>query len=84
MHEPTRVREPTRVSSTEIVKREREREMVGGCQTSIIGFSTSLQTFFKVGREPWSSGYGRRLMQQKGMGSNPSTVYWMDIFHIYL
>ena len=42
----------------------------------------------------WSSGYGRSsgpgLVVMGGdscskvMGSNPSTVYWMDIFHIYL
>ena len=32
------------------------------------------------GREPWYSGYGRIGV----VGSNPNTVYWMDIFHIYL
>ena len=32
----------------------------------------------------WSSGYGRRLVFQKVVGSNHSTVYWMDIFHSYL
>ena len=36
------------------------------------------------GREPWSSDYGRRLMFLKVVGSNPSYVYWMNIFHAYL
>ena len=37
--------------------------------------------FFWGGREPWSSGYGRRLTFR---GSNPGTIYWMDMtfFHI--
>ena len=36
------------------------------------------------GRWPWSSGYGRRLMS-KVVGSNLSTVYWMDIFsHLFV
>ena len=30
-----------------------------------------------VGREPWSRGRGSSL---KAVGSNPSTLYWMDIF----
>ena len=33
------------------------------------------------GWKPWSSGYGRRLMFES---SNPSTGYWMNIFHINL
>ena len=36
------------------------------------------------GWEPWSSGYGRRLVFRKVMGSNSSTIYWMDIFHMGL
>jgi len=38
-------------------------------------------------REPWSSGYGKRLTFHvpKVVGSNPSTVYWMDIFtHLFV
>ena len=34
-----------------------------------------------IDREPWSSGYVSWLLV---MSSNPSTVYWMDIFHINL
>ena len=35
--------------------------------------------------EPRSSGYGKRLTIQKVVGSNPGTVYWMDIFsHIFV
>ena len=33
-----------------------------------------------VGREPWPSGYGRRKHVLKVVSSNPSTVYWMDVF----
>ena len=38
-----------------------------------------------LGREPWSSGYGRRLMFQR-LGSNPGAVYWMYIYfsHIFV
>ena len=32
-----------------------------------------------TGQEPMSTGYGRRLVP-KVMSSNPSTVYWMDMF----
>ena len=36
-----------------------------------------------IGREPWSSGYGKKLTS-KVVGSNPGNVYWMDIFsHIF-
>ena len=31
------------------------------------------------GREPWSSGYAKRLILEV-VGLNPSTIYWMDIF----
>ena len=36
--------------------------------------------------EPWSSDYGRKLMfQRKVVGSNPRTIYWMDIFsHLFV
>ena len=39
-----------------------------------------------LGWEHWSSGYGRWLMFNKVVGSNPATVYWMDMtfFHIDL
>ena len=37
------------------------------------------------GWEPWSSGYGRRLMFQMVMGSNPGTIYLMEIFsHLFV
>ena len=32
-----------------------------------------------IGRQPWSSCYGRRRVLNV-VGSNPSTVYWMEIF----
>ena len=35
-------------------------------------------------QESWSSGNGRRLMFPKVVSSNPGTIYWMEIFHIYL
>ena len=31
-----------------------------------------------LGREPWASGYGRRLVQEV-VGSNTGAVYWMDV-----
>ena len=36
------------------------------------------------GRELWSSGYGRRLVFQKVVSSNPGTIYWMDIFFTFI
>ena len=37
-------------------------------------------------REPWSSGYGSRLMFERSKCSNPGAIYWMDLkfFHIDL
>ena len=38
-----------------------------------------------VRREPWSSGYGKRLLFQRSVSLNPSTIYWMDIFsHLFV
>ena len=44
-----------------------------------------IKHFVLLGREPWSSGYGKRLTIPKVVGLNPGTVYWMDIFsHIFV
>ena len=40
----------------------------------------SAKHFYSFGRKPWSSGYGRRIFAPKVLSSNPSTIYWMDIF----
>ena len=42
----------------------------------------TLEWFILIRLEPCSSGYGRRLIDLKVVGSNLSTVYWMDILHI--
>ena len=34
---------------------------------------------FLYGREPWSNGYGRRLMFQRSWVRIPGAVYWMDM-----
>ena len=43
-------------------------------------FSPIAKHFYSFGRKPWSSGYGRRIFAPKVLSSNPSTIYWMDIF----
>ena len=57
MHEPTRVREPTRVSSTEIVKRERERERERERWSEVVKQASSVfqphcKHFLKLGGSP--------------------------------
>ena len=37
-----------------------------------------------LGWEPWPCGYLEETHVLKVVGSNPSIVYWMDIFHICL
>ena len=41
---------------------------------------------WQMGWESWSSGYGKREIRvPKVVGTNPGTVYWMDIFsHIFV
>ena len=60
--------------------------MVGGgadrlmdcCFISLKMHPTNGRRWIVRRREPWSCGYERRL-KSKFVGSNPSTVYWMDI-----
>ena len=49
------------------------------------GLITIPQKNQSLGREPWSSGYGRRLMFERLWVRIPAPYTgWIDIFHIYL
>ena len=57
------------------------------CIEELNNHFTLFSLFFKKvlqGQEPWSSGYGRRCSCSEGRGFESHTVYWMDIFYIYL